>query len=118
MGAVRRPVVAHGRVHIGDAYLDYGLTEEQWTALLIAVGWRCPACNKPFSAARRPQVDHNHLTGLVRGPLCAPCNIAVGERHDLAVWFARVAEYLNNPPAVSIIGSVYVPGSPGADDDT
>lgn len=92
----------------------YNLTEEQWSALITSCNNHCPACCKKFSSTRLPCVDHNHETGLVRGLLCTACNYAVGERHDEADWFARIAVYLNNPPAPAVIGEVYVPHSIGA----
>lgn len=92
----------------------YNLTEEQWHALLEACHHHCPGCRKPFSSTRLPCVDHDHVEGLVRGLLCTSCNYAVGERHDDAGWFERIAAYLHSPPAVAIIGEVFVPGSIGA----
>lgn len=92
----------------------YGLSEEQWHALLEACSNHCSGCAKPFSSTRLPCVDHDHVTGLVRGLLCTACNYAVGERHDNATWFARIAAYLTTPPALAVIGEVYVPGSIGA----
>lgn len=99
----------------GKSHRDHGLTDEQWHAILVACGWHCPACGKPFSASRPPACDHDHLTGLVRGALCLNCNYAIGERHDMREWFANVATYLESPPAVAVIGKVYQPGSPGAE---
>jgi hypothetical protein len=95
-------------------YEKFGLTEAQWHAILAACGHRCPACHKPFSLARPAVVDHEHLTGMVRGAMCQHCNWAVGERHDSQMWFASVAAYLLNPPALAVVGTIYKPGSPGA----
>jgi hypothetical protein len=92
----------------------YNLTEEQWYALLDACHHHCPGCLKPFSSTRLPCVDHDHEDGLVRGLLCTACNYAVGERHDNADWFGRIFDYLTQPPAILVIGKVYVPNSIGA----
>lgn len=97
-------------------YERYGLTEPQWEAILRACNHRCPACAKPFSLARPAVVDHDHLTGLVRGALCQHCNWDIGMRHDSQQWFAAIADYLLNPPAVLAVGHVYKPGSPGAEE--
>lgn len=91
--------------------LKYNLTEEQWEKLIGDN--HCPACRKPFSSNRLPCVDHDHTTGLVRGILCTACNYAIGDRHDKVDWFARVASYLATPPALALIGRVFVPGSIG-----
>jgi hypothetical protein len=51
---------------------------------------------------------------MVRGLLCAPCNQIIGWLHEDADRMANMAEYLRNPPAIDLIGKVYVPGSYGA----
>lgn len=92
----------------------YNLVVEQYARLLGAQREKCAVCCKRFSRTRPPVVDHDHLSGLVRGLLCGPCNYELGLRHDDAEWFRRAADYLENPPAVAVIGRVYVPNSPGA----
>lgn len=37
----------------------------------------CAICHATFT--RTPHVDHNHLTGKVRGLLCGSCNTACGK---------------------------------------
>jgi hypothetical protein len=91
----------------------YGLTEELWKLLWDAQKGCCAICTKRFAPNRLPCVDHNHETGEVRGLLCPPCNYAVGERHDDAVWFRRAADYLDYPPALREAIHVFAPGSIG-----
>jgi hypothetical protein len=81
--------------------------------LIEASGGRCVLCRKRFSTTRLAALDHRHLDGLVRGVPCAPCNERLGVNHDDAGWLARAAHYLDNPPAVKVIGIHYVPGSLG-----
>jgi len=55
----------------------YGLEPGQYDALLSSQGGRCAICgNKPVK--RRLAVDHDHITGRVRGLLCMRCNRALG----------------------------------------
>lgn len=53
----------------------YGLSREQYDAMLIAQSGRCAMC---ASAPLRLHVDHCHATGRVRGLLCQRCNLLVG----------------------------------------
>jgi hypothetical protein len=92
----------------------YGLTPEQWAELMRAQHNRCAGCLKGFSRARLPCVDHDHESGLVRGLQCTACNYEIGLRHDDAEWFLRIGNYLQHPPALNVLGAVYVPGSAGA----
>lgn len=94
-----------------------GDTLDQWQRgkLLSAQRHRCFICRKPFSASRRPQLDHDHMTGLIRGYLCFRCNNAIGLNHDDAEWFTRAGSYLAAPIAADVLGCIYVAGSPGAE---
>ena len=53
----------------------YGVTQEQIDSLLASQGGVCAIC---MVVPKRPCVDHDHNTGLVRGVLCDRCNIALG----------------------------------------
>jgi hypothetical protein len=52
----------------------YGLTLEAFDALLASQGGGCAICGK----ADVDNVDHDHVTGRVRGILCFNCNVAIG----------------------------------------
>ena len=54
----------------------YGLSKEQYERLLSKQKGCCAICNKEF--VKTPHVDHNHLTGKVRGLLCHLCNTSLG----------------------------------------
>lgn len=87
-----------------DRYLmdKYGITSEQYNAMLKEQGGVCWICRSeerefPFrrGESRRLVVDHCHETGVVRGLLCSLCNTAIGGlKHDPTI-VARAAEYLN-----------------------
>jgi hypothetical protein len=72
----------------------YGLSLTDYRALHGAQGSRCASCgDQPMKL----QVDHDHVTGRVRGLLCGPCNILAGwmESHPERVSAVRV--YLERP---------------------
>ena len=56
----------------------YGITIDEWEAILEANGSCCGICGSVGDLV----VDHNHETNEVRGPLCRLCNAALGAFHD------------------------------------
>lgn len=80
----------------------YQITELEYRALYRAQGGRCYVCRKAKGKARRLAVDHDHLTGEVRGLVCSgsltptTCNrlIAYYNRDQLL----RAADMLTDPP--------------------
>lgn len=56
----------------------YGITEAQYQQIFTKQDGKCALCKSPSKAARRLDVDHNHRTGIIRGLLCSPCNLALG----------------------------------------
>lgn len=43
-------------------------------------------------------IDHDHLTGAVRGVLCRPCNLGLGYFRDNPRVLVSAITYLHNPP--------------------
>lgn len=85
-----------------DIYEKYGITPAEYRALYRAQGGRCYVCRKADGSTRRLGVDHDHLTGEVRGLVCTgsrdpkTCNrlIAYYNRDQLL----RAAAMLSDPP--------------------
>lgn len=70
------------------AYL-YGITDAEYTKLLIEQGGVCAVCRQPETRRMGPAggtrplaVDHDHETGEIRGLLCSRCNAALGFLND------------------------------------
>lgn len=81
----------------------YGITVDEWDAILLAQAFSCKICDLQFTRAEiegtakrsRCRTDHDHCTGLVRGILCHPCNIAVERMDNDATWGRKVEKYKN-----------------------
>lgn len=60
----------------------YGLTPEDYDALVEKQNGLCAICGEPPSTTNRNharlKVDHDHKTGEVRGLLCNRCNLLLG----------------------------------------
>lgn len=89
----------------------YGITLEEYKAILAAQGHRCPICLKPLEGISNP-VDHDHKTGVVRGVTCMYCNHRVIGRHRDWELIQRMAMYLKENPARRAIGHRQVPPKP------
>lgn len=72
----------------------YGLTKSEYLALVRKQDDGCAVCKTPLAMVAKPNIDHDHATGQVRGILCAPCNVGLGAfKDDLDLLLAAV-EYL------------------------
>lgn len=73
----------------------YGLTLEQYAAMVEAQGGVCAICGKPPPGKFPLCVDHDHDTGRIRGLLCNPCNSLMGRWGDDAEILMAAARYLS-----------------------
>ena len=102
---------ADGRQYADAIKKKYGLTIENYNALLEKQGGVCALCGvKPCDwknlrqlseedgrkkrKLNRLAVDHNHVTGKVRGLLCVSCNRALGCLGDTEEAILKVLDYL------------------------
>jgi hypothetical protein len=82
----------------------YGVTEEQFNAMLAAQGGACAICKWIPGVDDGPlQVDHNHITGENRGLLCGLCNRGVGHFRDGIVFINKAIEYINSPDIYMVV---------------
>lgn len=91
------------RIHKRRASLKrLGVTLEQYEAMWKAQGGRCANLACSFSAPLDVpdfrvglQVDHDHITGRVRGLLCPRCNTALGHIADDMDRLRGLIDYLS-----------------------
>lgn len=83
----------------------YNLTLDDFDNLLRSQDYRCALCRIPDVAIERRggckatkavpfDVDHDHITGKVRGLLCQPCNSGIGVLGDNQSGLERALAYL------------------------
>lgn len=72
----------------------YGITEEEYNALLEKQNRVCAICHKACTSKSRLTVDHDHNTGKVRRLLCHKCNVAIGMAGDKIEILQSAIHYL------------------------
>lgn len=90
----RRRYYDRDRSYWSDIKRLYGLTQEQYNCLLAQQGNSCAIC-KVVSEARL-QVDHDHITGLVRGLLCGRCNKGLSMFDEQIARLNAAADYMES----------------------
>ena len=78
------------RLHLRRAY---GLTPDEYAALLESQGGGCAICHR-LPGKRNFAVDHDHETGRPRGLLCNGCNVGLGGFRDDLTLLEAAGAYL------------------------
>lgn len=68
----------------------YSLTAEQYENLLQTAGFRCQICE----GTKFLCVDHDHITGKIRGMICSGCNVGLGHFKDSEIVLQAALDYL------------------------
>jgi hypothetical protein len=71
----------------------YGLNEEQYNNMILSQNNICAICHKPSD--KTLHIDHDHVTGRVRGLLCSNCNTGIGFFKEDIDSLASAIEYLS-----------------------
>lgn len=72
--------------------IKYGMEAGLYDRLASEQGHACAICRRH----RKLVVDHDHVTGAIRGLLCKPCNSAIGFFEDLPDVVQSAHEYLKH----------------------
>jgi Recombination endonuclease VII len=93
-----------------SAYLQrtYAITLEEWESILAFQGGTCAICGEP-PKTRALHTEHDHSTGLVRGLACFFCNAQILRQRVTPELLRRAADYLDDPPAVKVLGERFGP---------
>jgi len=73
---------------------SHGLTWDDHQAMLAQQHFACLICLRSQDEVSLG-IDHDHVTGKVRGLLCRACNSALGQFRDDAVVLRRAADYVD-----------------------
>ena len=99
-----------------DAHLrnKFNLTLAEYTAMAIAQEGKCAICRGDETHTRGGKVkalsvDHDHVTGKIRGLLCSECNQALGKVKDSRETLLAMVAYLDkhagrdSKPALTLV---------------
>lgn len=86
------------KAKLADQHLKrrYGVTSKDKQRIMAEQLGVCAVCKTPFDGPRDSNLDHNHVTGQVRGVLCRKCNIAAGHLNDSSQRAAGMLAYLSH----------------------
>jgi hypothetical protein len=74
----------------------HGITLEQFNKMKLEQANNCFICNDSHATLRKGLcVDHNHVTGQIRGLLCDRCNRGLGYFRDNTELLLKASIYLN-----------------------
>jgi hypothetical protein len=79
----------------------YRLTADEYNTLVKKQNGRCAICREAETAQlkgviKRLSVDHDHVTGKVRGLLCQACNLVLGGCRDKVLTLMAAIQYLEH----------------------
>lgn len=78
----------------------YSMAPEQYDTILIMQDGRCACCGTDEPGRGETFfVDHDHITGFIRGLLCNRCNVGIGKLGDNLEGLTRALEYLQRAAA-------------------
>lgn len=63
-------------------FKKYNITKEVFNEMLINQDNKCEICNNTFKTNKHTYIDHDHISGNVRGLLCPRCNMLLGKYND------------------------------------
>jgi hypothetical protein len=80
----------------------YGITYKDFIELGNTQDWKCPGCSTDLTDKRQgspnsAHIDHDHITGRVRGLLCMHCNHVLGKVKDDMMTLKNLMNYLEVP---------------------
>jgi len=72
----------------------HGLTLEDFNSRFQRQHGKCAVCEDLLVAGRKTGIDHDHITGRIRGLLCINCNALLGHAKDSTDILQKAINYL------------------------
>lgn len=78
----------------------YGINLEQYNTILTSQNMGCAICGSLENRSKHNKgwshlcVDHDHITGKVRGLLCDDCNLCIGLIRENSILLKKMILYL------------------------
>lgn len=95
----RKDIRGKHDIRVRDYHLRkaYGISTEQYNAMLLKQKGRCFLCEKTTRELKKNfAVDHNHKTGEVRALLCSLCNTGLGAFKEDISLMEKAINYLKD----------------------
>ena len=79
-----------------DLKYNFGISLEDYNKMLELQEFKCDICLRSCGEfSRNLAVDHNHVTGKIRGLLCGQCNTALGKVKEDKEILLRMINYID-----------------------
>jgi len=85
------------------AQVRYNITEKQFEDLFTKAAGRCAICKEETDLV----IDHDHITGEVRGLLCGDCNRGIGFLDENPKILASAIKYVQSP-SISVLDHGFI----------
>ena len=82
----------------GNLKAVWGISLDQFNELKNNQGGKCAICMEIPKSDKHFHVDHNHITGEIRGLLCSNCNVGFGNFKENEQILRNAINYINNYP--------------------
>ena len=78
-----------------ELYKRYGLSVEAYATMVAGQKGMCAICSQ--TSDKPLVVDHDHVTGKIRGLLCGRCNLGIGLFDDDPIRLWTAMSYVASP---------------------
>lgn len=84
----------------------YGLTQQDWDQMVARQRGRCAVCPtaEPGGRGESWHIDHDHVTGQVRGLLCQRCNLGISMLGDSPDLMRAALRYVERHRQMQLFG--------------